>query len=65
MRKYSGYLVRVNDVKKIEPNGKEYSSKLAKAGLIERVGWGRYRVPCELKDPWNFEKDVGLIRGCW
>jgi hypothetical protein len=61
LRKYACSLVRVRDIKKMEPNAKEYLNKLAKAGLIEKVGWGWYWVKCEIKDPWDFlEKDKGF-----
>jgi len=60
-RKYAGSLVRVMDVKEMEPNAKEYLNKLAKAGLIEKAGWGWYWVPRDIKDPWDFfEKDKGF-----
>lgn len=37
-RKYDGCLVRVGDVRKIEPNAKEYLSKLARYVEIVRSG---------------------------
>lgn len=56
--KYGGSLVRVEDVRLIEPNAKEYLSRLAREGFIERVRWGWYWIPDEIKDPWEFfEKD--------
>jgi hypothetical protein len=58
LERFSGSLVKVKDVKEIEPNAKEYLNKLAKAGLVERVRWGWYWVPGEVKDVWDFlEKD--------
>lgn len=61
LRKYAGCLVKVEDVKEIEPNAKEYLNKLAKAGLIEKVRWGWYWIPDHIKDPWDFfEKDKGF-----
>lgn len=61
LKKYAGSVVRVRDVKEMEPNAKEYLNKLAKARLIEKVGWGCYWVPCDIKDPWDFfEKDKGF-----
>jgi len=55
---WKGSLVRVNAVKKIEGNAKEYLNKLAKEGYIERVKWGWYWVPDEVKDVWDFlQKD--------
>ena len=60
-KKFSGCLVKVGEVKKIEPNAKEYLEKLAKAGLIEKIRWGWYWVPNNIKDPWDFfEKDKGF-----
>jgi len=59
--RYAGCLVKVEDVEKIEPNAKEYLNKLAKAGLVERVRWGWYWIPDDIKDPWDFlEKDKGF-----
>jgi len=56
--RFSGSLVKVEAVKAIEPNAKEYLNKLAKAGLIEKVRWGWYWIPSEIKDAWDFlEKD--------
>jgi hypothetical protein len=58
LRRFKGSLVRVNFVKSIEPNAKEYLNKLAKEGSIERVKWGWYWVPIEVKGIWDFlEKD--------
>jgi len=58
LREWRGSLVRVKSLKSIEPNAKEYLNKLSKEGLIERVKWGWYWVPTEIKDVWDFlEKD--------
>jgi len=58
LRELEGSLVRVKAIKEIEPNAKEYLNKLSKEGLIERVKWGWYWVPTEIKDVWDFlEKD--------
>jgi predicted transcriptional regulator of viral defense system len=58
LKPFKGSLVRVSSVKGIEPNAKEYLYKLAKEGLIERVKWGWYWIPAEVKDVWGFlEKD--------
>jgi hypothetical protein len=58
LRPFKGSLVRVKSVKSIEPNAKEYLSKLSKEGLIERVKWGWYWIPAKIKDVWDFlEKD--------
>jgi hypothetical protein len=57
-REWRGSLVKVNTVKKIEANAKEYLNKLAKAGYVERVKWGWYWVPDKVEDPWDFlQKD--------
>jgi len=57
-KRWKGSLVRVNTVKKIEPNAKEYLNKLAKAGAVERVKWGWYWIPDKVKDVWDFlQKD--------
>jgi hypothetical protein len=58
LRSSKGSLVRVNSVKGVEPNAKEYLNKLSKEGLIERVKWGWYWIPTKVKDVWDFlEKD--------
>ena len=58
LRCSKGSLVRVNSVKDVEPNAKEYLNKLSKEGLIERVKWGWYWIPTKVKDIWDFlEKD--------
>ena len=54
LRELEGSLVRVKTVKEIEPNAKEYLNKLSKEGLIERVKWGWYWVPTEIRDIWDF-----------
>jgi len=58
IRNLEGSLVRVKSIKCIEPNAKEYLNKLFREGLIERVKWGWYWVPTEIRDIWDFlEKD--------
>src|SRR4030066_439667 len=58
LKPFKGSLVRVNSVRGIEPNAKEYLNKLAKEGSIERVKWGWYWVPAKVEDFWDFlEKD--------
>jgi hypothetical protein len=58
LRDLEGNLVRVKSIKGIEPNAKEYLNKLSKEGSVERVKWGWYWVPTEIKDIWDFlEKD--------
>ena len=58
LKPYKGSLVRVKNVKGIEPKAKEYLNKLSKEGSIERIKWGWYWVPTEVKDIWDFlEKD--------
>ena len=55
---YEGGLIKVKSRKAIEPKAKEYLNKLSKDGSIERVKWGWYWVPTEVKDVWDFlEKD--------
>ena len=54
LRKWEGGLVKVETVKSIEPNAKEYLNKLSKEGKIERVVWGWYWIPDEIKDVWDF-----------
>lgn len=55
-KEWKGSLIRVKSVK--EKNAKEYLNKLARAGLIERIRWGWYWVPDDIKDVWSFlEKD--------
>jgi len=58
LKPYEGSLVRVKSVIGTEPNAKEYLNKLSKEGSIERVKWGWYWVPTDVKDVWDFlEKD--------
>jgi hypothetical protein len=58
LRALEGSLVRVRSIRGIEPNAKEYLSKSSKEGLIERVKWGWYWVPTQIRDVWDFlEKD--------
>jgi hypothetical protein len=58
LRALEGSLVRVKSIRGIEPNAKEYLSKSSKEGLIERVKWGWYWVPTQIRDVWDFlEKD--------
>jgi hypothetical protein len=54
LKPFKGSLIRVNSVKGIEPNAKEYLNKLAKEGSVERVKWGWYWIPSEVKDVWDF-----------
>ena len=56
LEKWKGSLVRVKDIGC--PHGKEYLNKLAKRGVVERIKWGWYWIPEEVKDIWEFlEKD--------
>lgn len=55
--KYRGSLVSVRSIAKIEPNAKEYLSKLAKVRSIERVTWGWYWIPDSSSDIWQFLKE--------
>lgn len=51
-KQWSGSLVKVEQVS--QPYAKEYLSKLAKEGLIERVSWGWYWIPSSFEDIWDF-----------
>jgi hypothetical protein len=58
LRSFKGSLVRVKSVKKIEPKAKEYLNKASKEGAIERIKWGWYWIPAEIKSVWDMlEKD--------
>ncbi|MEM4311997.1 MAG: hypothetical protein QXX95_06385 [Nitrososphaerales archaeon] len=60
-KRYAGCLVKVKDIEKTETHAKEYLNKLARAGLVEKVRWGWYWVPDNIKDSWDFfEKDKGF-----
>ena len=64
-KEYAGSLVKVENIKPMEHNAKEYLNKLAKAGLIEKVRWGWYWVPDKIRDPLDFfEKDKGFKMVC-
>lgn len=54
---YAGSLVSVHAVEKIESNAKEYLSKLAKVGSIEKVVWGWYWIPDSVSDIWQFLRE--------
>ncbi len=53
---HKGGLIKVNNIKELEPNAKEYLNKLAKLGYIERVTWGWYWVPDDYQDFFDFLK---------
>lgn len=55
-KEFKGSLVKVDKVRDIEPNAKEYLNKLAKAGYIQSVVWGWYWVPDNYKDFYDFLK---------
>jgi hypothetical protein len=58
LRPFKGSLVRVSSVRKIEPRAKEYLNKASKEGAIERIRWGWYWIPAEIKSIWDLlEKD--------
>ena len=58
LRPFKGSLVRVSSVRKIEPRAKEYLNKASKEGAIERIRWGWYWIPAEIKSVWDLlEKD--------
>ena len=50
--RWAGSLVKVGQLR--QPHAKEYLNKLAKEGLVERVAWGWYWVPAQVKDVWDF-----------
>ena len=53
-RKYKGSLVKVENIKSMEPNAKKYLNNLAKANLIKNVTWGWYWIPSSPKDFFDF-----------
>ena len=53
-RKWKGSLVKVENIKHIEPNAKKYLSNLAKANKIEKISWGWYWVPSKIKGFFEF-----------
>lgn len=64
-KKYAGSLVKVENIKPMEPNAKKYLNKLAKAGVIERVRWGWYWIPDKIREPFEFfEKDKNFKMVC-
>ena len=44
LKKYKGGLIRVSSAKKLNKNAREYLTKLAKQGIIEKAAWGWYYV---------------------
>jgi len=59
--KWEGSLFTVKDVEQIHHRAKEYLYRLEKAGKVERVCWGWYYLPGEIKDVWDFlAKDRGF-----
>ena len=58
LKPFKGSLVRVSSVEGIEPRAKEYLNNASKEGVVERIMWGWYWVPTEIKSVWDFlEKD--------
>ncbi len=53
-RKWRGSLTKVEYIKNIEPNAREYMHKLARAGYIEHIKHGWYWVPDEIDDFFDF-----------
>ena len=53
-RKYKGSLVKVENIKPMEPNAKKYLNNLAKANLIKNITWGWYWIPSKTKDFFDF-----------
>ncbi|MBI4595214.1 MAG: hypothetical protein HY730_02425 [Candidatus Tectomicrobia bacterium] len=63
---WKGSLIKVEHVQ--EANAKEYLSKLAKAGLVEKVRWGWYWIPdkAQARDFWEFlrkDRSFKIIAG--
>jgi hypothetical protein len=54
LRSFGGSLVRVSSIEGIEPRAKEYLNKASKKGVVERIMWGWYWVPAEVKSVWDF-----------
>jgi hypothetical protein len=44
LKRYEGSLVKVSSANRLDKNAKEYLSKLAKEGAVERAAWGWYYV---------------------
>jgi hypothetical protein len=58
---WKGSLFTVKQAESLNKRAKEYLYRLEKAGHVERVCWGWYFLPTELKDPWAFlAKDKGF-----
>ncbi|UCE75195.1 MAG: hypothetical protein JSV56_05700, partial [Methanomassiliicoccales archaeon] len=53
-RKWKGSLVKVKNIKHMEPNAKKYLNNLAKAKLIKNITWGWYWIPSNPKDFFDF-----------
>lgn len=53
-RRWKGSLVKVENIKHMEPNAKKYLNNLAKANNIEKITWGWYWVPSKIKDFFDF-----------
>jgi hypothetical protein len=61
---WKGSLFKVNHLK--QPNAKEYLSKLARTGAVERVAWGWYWMPAKIKDFWDFlrrDRNFKIVAG--
>lgn len=54
-------LFSVKEAESLNKRAKEYMYRLEKAGRVERVCWGWYCLPSDVKDPWAFlVKDKGF-----
>ncbi|MBE0513220.1 hypothetical protein IBX38_09235 [Candidatus Bathyarchaeota archaeon] len=51
---WKGSLLTVKEAESLNERAKEYLYRLEKAGRIERVCWGWYFLPTDMKDPWAF-----------
>lgn len=61
---WAGSLVKVEHLQ--HPHAKEYLHQLAEQRLVERVAWGWYWVPAEVRDAWDFlsrDKNFKVVAG--
>lgn len=58
---WKGSLFTVKEAESLNKRAKEYLYRLEKTGRVERVCWGWYFLPTDVKDPWVFlVKDKGF-----
>lgn len=54
-------LFTVKEAESLNKRAKEYLYRLENAGRVERICWGWYCLPTDVKDPWTFlAKDKGF-----